>query len=63
MNANGLPTSGQQTRKKRAVVAFEYLRWSVDQGVPYKLHEALNGEFLSYCYNSRLKIAPQWKIS
>lgn len=46
MNVDGLPASGQQTKKKRAVVAFEYLRWDVNQGVPYKLDKSLNGEFL-----------------
>ena len=46
MSVNNFQPPDQQTRKKRAVIAFEYFHWNVDQGVPYKLHESLDGEFL-----------------
>jgi hypothetical protein len=46
MSADGFLPIGQQKRKKRAVVKFEYFRWDVNQGVPYRLHESLDGELL-----------------
>jgi hypothetical protein len=52
MNADDFESLDEKKRKKRAVIAFEYFRWNVNQGVAYKLDESLDGEFLLiYCYN------------
>ena len=59
MDFDGFQLSGEQKRKKRAVIAFEYFRWNVIQGVPYKLHESLDGEFLfimRYIFRQRLAL-------
>lgn len=44
MTANSFQPPNEMLRRKRAVIAFDYFRWNVDHGVPYKLHESLDGE-------------------
>ena len=44
MSNDSLLNTSQTTRRKRAVTAFEFLRWRNNR-IPYKLHPSLSGKF------------------
>ena len=41
----------QTPRRKRAVSAFEFLHWTEAEGVPYRLHDKLNGQSCFHLYH------------